>query len=221
MNLKILETEDGSHSLYRSDIRESYHSLKGALQESEHVYIREGLDQVLKPSETFRVFELGFGTGLNALLACLRAEETQKSMHYHSLEAYPLDRDIWEKLNYPALMGNDDSLWNKLHASIWGEDVIIHSFFTLHKEQTSLEEAILGSETYDLVFYDAFAPSKQPELWTLEPLEKVTKAMKQGGLLVTYCAQGQFKRNLKALGMEVQTLKGPPGKKEMVRAIKR
>lgn len=220
MNIKILETEDGSHSLYRSDLRESYHSLKGALQESEYVYIREGLDSLLNSAESLHIFELGFGTGLNALLACKRAEEAKQNIHYHTLEAYPLSRDIWAKLNYPALTGIDGGLWNKLHESPWGEEVPIHAYFTLLKEQATLEEAYMNAETYNLVFYDAFAPSKQPELWTPEPLEKVVHAMKSGGLLVTYCAQGQFKRNLKALDMEVETLKGPPGKKEMVRARK-
>lgn len=221
MSLKILETEDGSHSLYHAELRESYHSLKGALQESEHVYIQEGLKQLPKNSKSYRVLEMGFGTGLNALLAFQKSQEREQSLHYHSLEAYPLGREIWTKLNYASLVGVEDGLWNKLHESEWGQELNMGEFFTLHKENASLEEAHLGASVYDLVFYDAFAPSKQPELWTLEPLEKVVKSMKPGAILVTYCAQGQFKRNLKALGMEVETLKGPPGKKEMVRAIKR
>jgi tRNA U34 5-methylaminomethyl-2-thiouridine-forming methyltransferase MnmC len=220
MNLKILETEDGSHSLYREDIRESYHSLKGALRESEHVYIREGLQLLFSAKEVIRIFELGFGTGLNALLAGQAALENKLPLHYHSLEAYPLSKDIWEKLNYPHEIGLKNGLWNKIHESAWEEEVKISAHFTLQKEQKTLEEANLGTSIYDLVFYDAFAPSKQPELWTLEPLEKVVQAMKPGAILVTYCAQGQFKRNLKALSMEVETLKGPPGKKEMVRAFK-
>jgi tRNA U34 5-methylaminomethyl-2-thiouridine-forming methyltransferase MnmC len=221
MKISILETEDGSHSLYRADLRESYHSLKGALQESRHVYIQEGLLQFPQQEEPLKIFELGFGTGLNALLASHRALDKKQSIYFHSLEPYPLSRDIWENLNYPAQTGKNDGLWNKLHESTWGQEVMINEFVTLLKEQKTLEEADLNVSAYDIVFYDAFAPSKQPELWTLEPLEKVVKAMKPGALLVTYCAQGQFKRNLKTLGMEVETLKGPPGKKEMVRGQKR
>jgi tRNA U34 5-methylaminomethyl-2-thiouridine-forming methyltransferase MnmC len=219
MSLKLVETEDGSHSLYRHDLRESYHSLKGALQESLYVYIASGLD-LFKGKPSIRLFELGFGTGLNAYLAACWAEENQKRLHYHSIENYPLPDTIWQQLNYHVLYGHDYGLWSKLHLAEWEKEVEITPFFHLHKVKSNLEAVELLPETYDLIFYDAFAPSKQPELWTVEALEPVVLAMASGGILVTYCAQGQFKRNLKALGLHLEVLPGPPGKKEMVRAVK-
>jgi tRNA U34 5-methylaminomethyl-2-thiouridine-forming methyltransferase MnmC len=168
-----------------------------------------------------RVFEVGFGTGLNAWLALIWAEQNQVPVLYHSIEPFPLEAEIYSQLNYTE---HDHGIWHyhkyfqALHELPWNEGGPVSEYFNFKKDQTTLEEADLYPA--DLVFYDAFAPSKQPELWTKEVLEPVVDAMRPGASFTTYCAMGQLKRDLKDLGLEVETLPGPPGKKEMTRAWK-
>lgn len=223
-SLKIIETEDGSSSLYVPSLNETYHSFHGALGESRHVFIKEGLAHWHKTHgmSSTKVLELGFGTGLNAILTAAYASEHSMHIEYDSLEAYPLPPDMVEKLNYPKLLGDDNlaAIFANLHASAWNEPVNINAYFTLHKRHIMAEAFIPEAAYYDVLYFDAFAPNKQAELWTIEILEKFYAALSPGGRLVTYCAKGQFKRDLKALGFVVETLPGPPGKKEMVRATK-
>lgn len=218
---ELIITEDGSHSLYNIELNETYHSFHGALQESQHVFIHSGLD-VHKSQEHIKVLEIGFGTGLNALLSAIWSEEHKIKLSYDSIEAFPLSMDLVNKLNYPDLIKHQDSKdWLKsIHHSDWEDSALIHALFHLKKINHPIQSYSLDQNTYDIVFFDAFAPSKQPEMWSLEILKKVTDSLIKGGLFVTYCAQGQLKRNLKTLGLEVETLPGPPGKKEMVRAEK-
>lgn len=223
-NLKIIETEDGSSSLYVPSLNETYHSFHGALAESRHVFIKEGLAHWHKTyGKTFaKILELGFGTGLNTILTVEYALRHSFPIHYDTLEAYPLEAIVAEKLNYPKLLQDDDlaTIFSHLHAAPWNEPVSIDTFFTLHKRNVMAEAFMAEASCYDVVFFDAFAPNKQAELWTVEILEKFYRALAPEGILVTYCAKGQFKRDLKAIGYEVETLSGPPGKKEMVRATK-
>jgi len=222
--LKIITTEDGSHSLYHEGLKETYHSFHGAYQESLHVFIFYGLDSWLaKNPKRFplRVFEVGFGTGLNAWLTLVWAEQNQIPVLYHSIEPFPIEKEIYSKLNYVDL---NDGIWHfhnyfqLLHDIPWNEGRPVSEYFNFKKDQVTLEEVKLYPN--DVVFFDAFAPSKQPELWHKDMLEKVTKAMNPGAVFATYCAQGQMRRDLKSLGLEVENLPGPPGKKEMTRAWK-
>lgn len=220
-SLKIITTKDGSHSLLNEALNETYHSVHGALQESVHVFIKNGLDFVLEQLATpeISILEVGFGTGLNALLTVQRALATSQKITYTSLEAFPVAEEVWSKLNYTDAVGLKEHFDN-LHSAEWNVAVNIFPNVVLHKLNTTLQQVSLPSSSFDLIYFDAFAPSKQPEMWSLSVLEKVVEAMKTGGTFVTYCAKGQFKRDLKFLGLNVTTLPGPPGKKEMVRAIK-
>jgi tRNA U34 5-methylaminomethyl-2-thiouridine-forming methyltransferase MnmC len=219
--IQIITTGDGSHSLLNSELNETYHSVHGALRESLHVFIKHGLDFFCERSnETpIRILEVGFGTGLNALLTIHRASEIQRPVEYTTLEAFPLDESIWSHLNYTEKDSAKD-LFRTIHLAAWSEPVMITPYFTLIKDHTTVQQSLLTPSSFDIIFFDAFAPSKQPELWEISVLNKMAMVMKPGGVFVTYCAKGQLKRDLKSLHLQVETLPGPPGKKEMVRALK-
>lgn len=223
--VKIITTEDGSHSLYVPDINETYHSFHGAYRESVHVFMLYGLEAwYMRNPKRFpiRIFEVGFGTGLNAWLTLVWAEQYKVPVLYHTIEPFPLAAEVYKQLNYTEV---DDSIYHYapffqvLHEAPWNKGDIVSEYFNMKKDETTLEEAVLYSS--DVIFYDAFAPNKQPELWTKEMLAKAVDTLNPGGVLVTYCAKGQLKRDLKELGLEVETLPGPPGKKEMTRAWKK
>lgn len=203
--LKVITTSDGSHSLLNEELDETYHSRHGAVQESMHVFIKNGLEYF--PGNDVNIFEVGFGTGLNALLSA----QSSKNVNYTSIEAFPLEESVYSQLNYEPR-----DLLISLHANPKLET----RNFKLNRLHTTLQ-LIQVEPVYDIIFFDAFAPSKQPEMWELPMIEKVCNALTRGGLFVTYCAKGQLKRDLKSLGMEVETLPGPPGKKEMVRGTKK
>ena len=220
---QLLMTEDGSHTLIVPELKETYHSTHGAIRESDHVFIQEGLHHYSteKQLTRIRIFEVGFGTGLNALLTALFAEKQNLIVTYETIEAFPLEEGILMELNYPGQLdsGSANDLFTKMHAAKWNELVHVSNYLKLRKIHAGIQDHQL-SDAYDICYFDAFAPSKQPEMWELNVLEKIHDAMKQGGVFVTYCAQGQLKRNLRDIGFDVFTLEGPPGKKEMVRAIK-
>ncbi|NDE60853.1 MAG: methyltransferase [Cyclobacteriaceae bacterium] len=222
--VKIITTEDGSHSLYHEGLQETYHSFHGAFKESIHVFMLYGLDSWLARNPKkypIRIFEVGFGTGLNAWLTLVWAEQNQIPVLYHSIEPFPLGPEIYSQLNY---IEQDHGIWHyhkyfsALHEVAWNQGGPLSDYFNIKKDQVRLEDSDLYPS--DVVFYDAFAPSKQPELWTKEILAPVVDAMRPGAVFTTYCAKGQLKRDLKELGLQVETLPGPPGKKEMTRAWK-
>lgn len=219
--LKIITTADGSHSLFNEELNETYHSVHGAIQESIHVFIKSGLQYVLERSSALpiSIFEVGFGTGLNALLTIQYLNGYPSAVNYTAIEHAPLSEEIWSRLNYASLL-NLASEYKDLHRSTWGLPHPLTSNFSLLKLNNTLQQVALSKQSLDLVYYDAFAPSKQPELWSFDVLKKISDALKPGGVLVTYCAKGQLKRDLNDLGLVVETLNGPPGKKEMVRAIR-
>lgn len=216
MAIKIITTEDGSHSLFDEQLNETYHSTRGAIGESTHVFIEHGIRFFEDPKE-LHILEVGFGTGLNAWLTALFAEKVKMSIDYVTLEPFPITEDIISQLNYS--IEDEGGLFQQLHAIEWGHTVAVTAHFSIRKLREKLE-GFESSKQFDLIYYDAFAPSKQPELWTEEPLRKCFNLLRNGGALTTYCAQGQFKRNLKAIGFEVETLPGAMGKKEMVRGVK-
>lgn len=222
-DIRIIETQDGSHSLFVPELNETYHSFHGALQEAEHVFIKMGLHRwCASHGNEVKIYEVGFGTGLNALLTLREAIQRKLNITYTTIEAFPVDEELLKKLNYidKVEMEETESWFQKLHDAEWNKEVIISENFTLHKIKGKLSETPLASEANDVVYFDAFAPSKQADMWEYSVLEKVSKSIKNRGIFTTYCATGQLKRDLKELGFEVETLPGPPGKKEMVRGTK-
>lgn len=220
--VEIILTKDGSHSLRNKKLDETYHSIHGAWQESVHVFIKNGLDYLLPFHHTqpVNILEVGFGTGLNTLLTLNKSKEIQPaSIEYTSIEAFPLGEEIWSQLNYTDRTEVTDYYY-EIHKTSWGHKRQLTPNFTLLKLHTSIQEVELEQGRYDLVYFDAFAPNKQPEMWDLSILKKINQAMARHSIFVTYCAKGQLKRDLRILGMKVETLAGPPGKKEMVRALK-
>ena len=217
----IIDTSDGSHSIFIPAMNETYHSSHGAITESLHVFIRAGVDEYrkLQTPGHIKIFEVGFGTGLNALLTLQWAEKTGVKIHYESIEQFPLQEDIREKLNYGRLL-EDEHMYSLLNSAAWDEEVRLTENFTIRKINSSWQNYILPENYYQVIYYDAFAPGKQPEMWTPDLLRKCFDALTTNGLLVTYCASGRFKRDLISCGFEVETLPGPPGKKEMVRGRK-
>ena len=219
-NIELIITEDGSHSIYVKELDETYHSSHGAIQESDHVFIKAGFDYVLMnhpDSPHLNILEFGFGTGLNALLTAKRSSINGK-VKYETLEKYPLPEDIINALNYGENLGND-FLFKKIHSVEWEKEIEITTSFSIKKTKTDFRD-YHSSNKYHLIYFDAFAPGKQPKLWEKSMFIKCYNLLSNGGVLVTYSAKGQFKRDLKAIGFEVDSLTGPPGKFEITRAIK-
>jgi tRNA U34 5-methylaminomethyl-2-thiouridine-forming methyltransferase MnmC len=219
-NHQLIITADGSGSLYIPSLDETYHSRHGAIQESNHVFIEKGLRPLLENSQELFVFEVGFGTGLNALLTLMTAENTGVKVLYRSIEKYPLSIAQALELNYAEGVDPRFAYYFKsLHEAPWQQWVSISPYFTLYKDEVDLDDVSIVGEA-DVVYYDAFGPRVQPNMWNIQKLKVACDTLKHFGVFVTYCAQGQFKRVLKELGMEVMGLPGPPGKREMTKAIK-
>ncbi len=214
--IKHISTGDGSSSLFVEELNETYHSRHGALRESEHVFIQKGLAHVQLIE--ISVLEVGMGTGLNVLLAAQYAVQNTIPIHLHTLEPFPIPQDAIGSINYPELLDNKNAKewFEKIHSSAFGENIQLNPFFSFTKHKLKAEEYETDLK-FDVVFYDAFGPHAQPELWELGVFEHLTKFLKKGSVLVTYCAQGQFKRNLKSAGFSIERLPGPPGKREMTR----
>lgn len=216
---ELITTADGSHSLFVPALNEHYHSVHGAVQESLHVFLQQGFAAVAEKTP-LQILEIGFGTGLNAWLTLLAAKG--REVVYTSLEAYPVEIAQATALNYPQQQGaeGDATLFAALHQAAWNEAVPITPEFTLCKQHTTLEVFEAGSGVYDLIYFDAFAPRVQPELWTAEVFRKLFTASAAGAVLTTYCAKGEVRRNMQAAGFTVERLPGPPGKREMLRGKK-
>jgi tRNA U34 5-methylaminomethyl-2-thiouridine-forming methyltransferase MnmC len=241
-DIHLIETSDGSHSLFVPALNETYHSRHGAIQESQWVFIKQGLEYAclnkgprmhemefgnaqvtsregrVPERKQVRIYEVGFGTGLNAILAMRWAEENDVHVHFTTLETNVLSPELAAQLNY-ASAEKERSDFLKMHTCKWNQDVVITSHFTLHKVQRRVQDEQAENQ-YDVVFYDAFGPPTQPEMWTLAIFQRMFTALKPGGIFVTYCAKGQVRRDLQAAGFTVERLPGPPGKREMLRATK-
>ena len=218
-HIRIITTDDGSHSLYHEELHETYHSTHGALRESLHVFIQSGLHILTEKPGTIRILEVGFGTGLNAWLTALESQKNKIEIKYITLEPYPIPSDISRHLNFANGSLNDHALLQSLHNAEWEKEVKISEQFTILKTTSSLQD-FQSHESFDLVYYDAFGPPAQPEMWTACLLQKVAGLMREGGIFVTYCAKGQVRRDLNLAGLLVERLPGPPGKREMLRAKK-
>lgn len=221
---KIKITEDGSTTLELIGENEHFHSTHGAVQESEHIFIQNGLYKKANELKAISVFEMGFGTGLNALLSLLFAIKNDICLNYTTVEAFPVELDLVDQLNFPArlqLNAEHKNLFKKLHASDWNKQIEIDPNFIFEKRQIKLEDIEFPQGAFDLVYFDAFNPDLQPELWTEEIFRKIYGAMKPQGILMTYSAKGKVKRALKAAGFSLIALPGPIGKREITQAIKK
>ena len=218
MDVKLIISKDGSHTLYRKDIDETYHSRHGAIQEAQHVFIDMGLKEVEKSKKEINILEVGFGTGLNALLTCLNS--TSK-INYIGLEALPLQGKVLGILNYDTTVIGDNSqeIFNRIHDAPWETQYPITSLFSINKIENEIQKFEIP-QSIDLVYYDAFGPNSQAEMWDISIFEKLYKAMSSSGVFVTYCAKGQVRRDLKSVGFTMERLEGPPGKREMLRGRK-
>lgn len=222
MERQLIETSDGSHSLFVPALNEQYHSRHGALQESRHVFLKMGWEIAKEDKNHLRILEIGFGTGLNALLTALVAQSDEVFVEYVAVEAYPVESEHLTALNYAKLIDLEGAadIFDSLHAAKWNSKAKLSNFFELEKLLAKIEDFDCDGN-FDLVYFDAFAPEKQVELWTLEIFEKMLALMSEGGRLVTYCAKGVVRRTMIAAGFEVQKVPGPPGKREMLVAIKK
>jgi len=222
--MELIATGDGSHTLYLKDLDETYHSRQGAIQESIHVYIKNGLRYYVGDfhKNKLDLFELGLGTGLNTLLSYMEALKFRIRLRYEVIEPFPITQPFWNELNYSRLLpgNNTGNVFLKIHRCSWNKDNSLSDYFILRKEKILFQSYFHVENKFDIIFYDAFAPVKQPEIWHPDLLQKAYQMLIKNGILVTYCSQGNFKRNLKQIGFHVESIPGPPGKKEMVRATK-
>lgn len=220
MKRVLMITEDGSHTIYIPDMDEHYHSVHGAIQESLHIYIEQGLLQTTKTD--LYILEIGFGTGLNAYLTYCYSQERNISVNYICLEKYPLNEAEYSVLNYStAIFSEYSPIFNLLHKSEWNETIEIPKNFKFKKNKADLLNFQFDEVSqFDLVYYDAFAPGKQPEMWTDQLLHKVAATVKPDGIIVTYCAKGAVRRSLADAGFSMERISGPTGKKEILRGKK-
>ncbi|MCF6242987.1 MAG: tRNA (5-methylaminomethyl-2-thiouridine)(34)-methyltransferase MnmD [Bacteroidales bacterium] len=215
----IIITDDGSHSIFNEVLNEHYHSKAGAISESKHVYIENGL--LLLNKSSVNIFEFGFGSGLNALLTYQYANYNNLIINYITIEKYPVSSELIHKLNYPALLSLDNKIFEKMHESAWNQAVKISENFYLHKFKDDLVNFDFNNlPLIDIVYYDAFSPSKQAELWTEELFRKIYRKMNLNGLLTTYSSAGIVKRALRAAGFKVIRKPGAHGKFHMLNAFK-
>jgi len=215
--IKKITTADGSSSLYREDIDETYHSRHGAVKEALHVFIEMGLKKVAQEKKEITILEVGFGTGLNCLLTAIEAEKLDVKINYFGLETIPLEQDLVMDLTYSKI--NSD-IFQKIHLATWEEEVNITRNFALTKWNTKVQDLEINNQSVDLIYYDAFGPRAQPEMWTPAIFERLQKSLTPEGVFVTYCAKGQVRRDLQATGLTMERLPGPPGKREMLRGEK-
>lgn len=211
---------DGSNSIEIPELDVTYYSVHGAIQESRHVFIEAGLNYVLSnaKSTSISIFEMGFGTGLNAFLTAIEVGKKNIRIRYTAVEKFPITIAETKSLNYPEVL-EDGDLFHNIHDSKWNEPIAMNEHFILEKIWTDLLN-FLASQHFNLIYYDAFAPNAQTELWTKEIFEKLFSMLEPGGILVTYCSKGDVRRAMIAAGFTVKKLPGPPGKREMLRAVK-
>jgi len=225
---EIISTKDGSKTIHIPEWNEQYHSTHGAIQEAKHVYLNEGLAFFFLTSEGFNnttktvsILEIGFGTGLNAFLTLAEAEKQQININYVGIEGFPVNPLELKQLNYTEAITfkNSKKYFHDLHDCNWESRCKISNYFSLEKQQKQFK-AIADLERFNIIYFDAFGPRVQPELWTETIFTKMYKALKPKGVLVTYCAQGNARRAMSSVGFTVTKIDGPPGKRHMLRAVK-
>ncbi|MBC3790791.1 tRNA (5-methylaminomethyl-2-thiouridine)(34)-methyltransferase MnmD [Spirosoma utsteinense] len=216
--VRVIPTADGSHTVFNEILGKPYHSVHGAIQESQRVYIEVGLQAALEkfPHEELQIFEMGFGTGLNALLTVREAELHQRRVNYVAIDTYPLPLAESRQLNYDALLHT--SYLPALHESPWHEPLVISPYFTLTKLEGILQD-LKTEKRFHLIYYDAFAPSAQPELWEPNIFQQLATLLLPGGMMTTYCSKSYVQRNMRAAGLTVEKHPGPYGKRDILRAV--
>ena len=220
MKRQIIITADGSTTIHIPEWNEQYHSKHGAIQEAYHVFIKNGLS--LFKNQEISVLEIGFGTGLNCFITFLELQTYNLKVDYTGVEAYPISDKEVEALNYISELNAEEkiSVFKKMHETYWDEEHKISDNFCLKKQQKLFKD-IDAKNAFDLIYFDAFGARVQPELWTEEVFKKMYIALKKEGVLVTYSAKGSVRRAMQTVGFVVERLEGPPGKREMLRAIKK
>ncbi len=222
MARQLLLTADGSHTVELEPGGETFHSRHGAIQESAHVYMAQGWDQLPKAAgRKVSVLEMGLGTGLNVLLTLLKARSEGVSVYYEALELYPLEEALYTSLNYCSCLQKPElhPVFLKIHEAEWEQPVQVEKGFELIKKKVSLTAFIPGQQ-YSLIYFDAFSPNNQGDLWTIEQFSRLYQALEPGGLLVTYCSKSDVRRAMQAAGFTVGKVPGPWGKRDMVQASK-
>jgi len=215
---EIIITEGGSHTIFVPELGEHYHSVHGAIQESEHIFIKCGLRS--SNADPLNIFEAGFGTGLNAFLTAIEASIQKRRIIYTSIDKYPLPGSVTGKLNYKEFFPPGYGyLFDMIHSAQWDRIENINDYFTLNKTKCDLARYEAAGK-FDLIYFDAFGPDKQPEIWTDDIFRKISEMSARDGILVTYSAKGSVRRSLRGAGFDVSLLPGPPGKRHIIRAVK-
>lgn len=215
---KIIQTSDGSHTIYVPELDEHYHSIHGAVQESAHIFIKNGFDTCI--ADPVSILEIGFGTGLNVLLTAMRNLDNLRKISFTTIEKYPLDEITVRSLNHHEFAGErGKEIFQLIHSSPWNRKTAILQNFNLTKVMSDFTGEKPGG-MFDLIYFDAFGPDKQPEMWTQEIFDSISNVTNKNGIFVTYSAKGEVKRSLRACGFDVSLLPGPPGKRQMIRAVK-
>lgn len=223
VSLQLKITADGSHTLWRDDWGEPFHSLHGAIQESQQVFIKAGLELCSQKFKRVSLLEIGLGTGLNALLAWHFAVKHHIVIDYTAIEPYPIPSYLARQLNYPEILTTEGShhALQTIHQAMYTcEKKEVDNMFSIQVVKNDFRAVHLGSAAYHCIFFDAFDPAKEPGLWTASAFRQLWESLCEGGILVTYSAKGQVRRNLKEAGFQVEKLAGPPGKREITRATK-
>lgn len=216
--MELYVTQDGSHTVISSQYGVPYHSIHGALQETNHVFITHGFLNC--DSDHIKILEVGMGTGLNVLATIHANRDLNKELIYHALEPNPLSSELLHRLNYGKYFSETTMMaFQEIHNAKWHTPIMLSDNFSFTKHKESLQ-SLDTTEQFDLVYFDAFAPNEQPELWTKAIFSSLYSLMNPNACLVTYCAKGQVKRDLRSVGFDIQSLPGPPGKREMIRAIR-
>lgn len=213
---RVIQTADGSKTIHLDQFQESYHSVHGALQEAKHVFIQH----LPQGTDHLKILEIGWGTGLNSLLTAQYAEDESVFIHYHGIEAFPVDWKMVQELEYPENLSDTQNWLRLMHAAPWGVECEVHPSFALTKFATKLVD-YQTDQSFDVIYFDAFGPRVQPEMWTLSVFQKMFHLCSPGGKLLTYCAKGEVRRNMQAAGFQVEKHPGPPGKREMLVAKKK
>ena len=219
MQTELTKTLDGSYTLYVPEIDEHYHSINGAIQESNHIFINAGLKKC--SNDTIHVLEIGFGTGLNAFLTMLEAEKSAKNILFTTIELYPIDKNIVKSLRYAEqILTAKSADFEKLHTANWNEKVQLTTHFILEKIQADFTKFDFSDRSFDIIYFDAFSPEKQPEMWTENIFANLYNTSNNNAILTTYCAKGMVRRAMQKAGFLVERIPGPPGKREILRGVK-
>lgn len=220
--MKMVITEDGSHTLFVEELNEHYHSIFGAIQESNHIFIKTGLNYMKEKAGNINILEIGFGTGLNAILSLKDSLINNLALSYVGLEPFPISIEIANKLNYSTVLDDKQlaASFDQMHHSNWNMEIELAPDFIFKKIKESIQDVTLTENHFNLVYFDAFAPDVNPELWTTEIFKKIYHSLQMNGVLMSYSVKGSVKRALLAAGFSIEKLPGPKGKREILRATK-